>query len=92
MKVVINDRHGGFGLSAEGMAVYLKFKNSNQVCFSHEIARNDPALIQVVETMGERASDSYSRLKVVEIPDDVKWQIAEYDGMEWIAETHRTWR
>ncbi len=25
------------------------------------------------------------------IPDDVKWQIEEYDGLEWIAEKHRTW-
>jgi hypothetical protein len=27
----------------------------------------------------------------VDIPDDVKWQIEEYDGNEWIAESHRTW-
>jgi hypothetical protein len=28
---------------------------------------------------------------VVEIPDDVNWQVEEYDGMEHIAEKHRTW-
>jgi len=33
----------------------------------------------------------YSELKVVEIPDDVKWQLEEYDGLEWVAEKHRTW-
>ena len=27
----------------------------------------------------------------VSIPDDVEWQIEEYDGMEWVAEAHRTW-
>ena len=26
-----------------------------------------------------------------EIPDDVNWYIAEYDGIEHIAERHRTW-
>lgn len=31
-------------------------------------------------------------LKVVSIPADVEWQIEEYDGAEWIAEKHRTWR
>jgi hypothetical protein len=29
---------------------------------------------------------------VVEIPDGVEWEIAEYDGLEWVAEKHRTWR
>jgi hypothetical protein len=33
----------------------------------------------------------FAELKVVEIPDDVQWQIEEYDGKEWIAEKHRTW-
>jgi len=27
----------------------------------------------------------------VEIPDDVKWHIHEYDGLEHVAEDHRTW-
>ena len=27
----------------------------------------------------------------VEIPDDVEWQIEEYDGTEHISEKHRTW-
>lgn len=92
MNVVINDRHGGFGLSAEGMALYLKLKGKEQTCFSHEIPRNDPALIQVLLTLGERANDKYSRLKIVEIPDGISYSISEYDGMEWIAESHRTWR
>jgi len=48
-------------------------------------------LIQTIETLGDDASGSLSSLKVVEIPDDVKWQIQEYDGIEWVAEQHRTW-
>ena len=36
-------------------------------------------------------NDGYSELKVVEIPDDVEYDIQEYDGNEWVAEKHRTW-
>jgi len=57
-----------------------------------EIDRSDPALVSVVETMGEASFGKYANLKIVEIPDDVKWYVQEYDGMEHIAEEHRTWR
>ena len=55
------------------------------------IPRDDPALVKLVEQMGEAAGSVYAELKVVEIPDDVKWHICEYDGFEHIAEDHRTW-
>ena len=66
-------------------------KYRDQTFCDRDIRRNDPLLIQVVEEMGEKANDRYSELKIVEIPDDVEWQIDEYDGAEWIAEKHRTW-
>ena len=53
--------------------------------------RADPLLIQLVEELGQEANGSYSKLKVIEIPDGINYQIAEFDGQEWIAETHRTW-
>ena len=54
--------------------------------------RDDTILIQVVEKLGaEKASGTYASLKIVEIPDDVKWEIGEYDGREWVAEKHRRW-
>ena len=53
--------------------------------------RCDPVLIQVVEEMGEAANGFAADLKIVEIPDDVKWHVSEYDGWEHIAEDHRTW-
>jgi hypothetical protein len=56
-----------------------------------EIARNDSLLVQVVETLGKDASSRYSKLAVVEVPDGVEWHISEYDGLEWVAENHRTW-
>jgi hypothetical protein len=54
--------------------------------------RDDPALIRIVEELGpEVASGENAKLKVVEIPDDVEWEIDEYNGSEQIAEKHRTW-
>ena len=33
----------------------------------------------------------YAELKIVEVPDDVVWEIDEYDGLESISEVHRRW-
>ena len=141
MKVVINNRHGGFGLSDDAVKLYHKIlgkevwitgddyfptyslvppnerqdaglkygspanwhtmsmeekDNWNKVyreqTFStYDMARNDPVLVQVVEELGRNADGRHAELKIVEIPDDVEWQIDEYDGLEWVAEKHRTW-
>lgn len=48
-------------------------------------------LIETIEELGEKANGSFAKLKVVEVPDDIKWHIEEYDGKEWVAEDHRTW-
>ena len=56
-----------------------------------DVARNDPHLVQVIEELGEAANGDYASLKVVDVPDDVDWDIVEYDGREHVAERHRTW-
>ena len=102
MKIVINACHGGFGLSKEAQDLYAQLKgielgeyNKSYFFYEnlsvHEIPRDDPVLVQVVEQLGEEAGHRYSELKIVEIPDDVEWTIEEYDGLEWVAEAHRTW-
>lgn len=53
--------------------------------------RADPKLVQVVEELGELANGKCAKLAIVEIPDDVSWEIDEYDGMERVEETHRSW-
>ena len=55
------------------------------------IPRDDPALVQVVEELGDDASGRFSSLAIVKIPDGVAWQIEEHDGYEHVAEKHRTW-
>jgi len=65
--------------------------NDDTYISCRSIPRSDPLLIQVIEELGEKANSKFAELKIVEIPDDVKWTIEEYDGKEWIAEEHRTW-
>lgn len=101
MKIVINKCFGGFGLSK---AVYkelgikwdgygylsndsLGIKDDNYYAF-----RSDKRLVDAVEKVGEeKASGELAELRVVEIPDDVEWEIDEYDGIESIHEKHRSW-
>lgn len=59
--------------------------------YTNEYKRNDPILIEAVEILGEATNGCCARLKIVEIPDDIEWEIEEYDGREHIAEKHRTW-
>jgi len=98
MKVVINQCYGGFGLSSQAEMKYAELKGiklydwkEGSIYFG-ERERTDPALIQVIKKLGKKANGPYADLKIVEIPDDVEWTIEEYDGIEWIAEKHRTWR
>lgn len=138
--IVINDCHGGFGLSAMAIERYHDIMNqpvwietnrmcslvktvwlvppdqrvelpgskewqtmtdqeklnyndryNNQVWSDRDLIRDDPVLIQVVRELGTKANAPVAKLKIVEIPASVEWQIEEYDGKEWVAERHRTW-
>ena len=85
MKIVINTCFGGFSLS-EKACNELGLNNPYDA-----IERNDPKLVEVVERLGSEANGRHAQLKIVNIPDDVKWTIQEYDGSEHIAEEHQTW-
>ena len=92
-KVVINTCFGGFGLSKLAEATIAERKGIKvEDVHYYDLERDDADLVAVVEGLGsEKASGRYSRLKVVEIPDDIVWFVEEYDGSEHIAEAHRTW-
>lgn len=89
MKVVINGCYGGFSLSDEALA-YLGIPGGSR--FSYDDDRANPKLVECVEKLGEAVNhDSASYLYVVEVPDDVKWTITDYDGLEQVEEVHRVW-
>lgn len=79
-----------YAMSIEDRRAYNK-AHSEQTVYPREIERNDPVLVQVVEELGDKANGDHAELKVVDIPDDVEYFIEEYDGLEHIAESHRTW-
>lgn len=53
--------------------------------------RTDPDLIAVVEKLGDEANGDCAKLKIVEIPDGVDYEIQEYYGNESVHEKHRSW-
>jgi hypothetical protein len=53
--------------------------------------RADADLIAVIEEMGVAANSWAADIVIVTIPDNIQWHIDEYDGMEHVAENHRTW-
>lgn len=84
MKVIINQCWGGFGLSE-------KAKKMLKIKYDWDVKRNDPKLVKVVEELGKEANGQFANLKIIEIPDDIEWDIEDYDGMESIHEKHRIW-
>ncbi len=88
-RVVYNSIYGGFRLSKEGIDEYNKRTGRTE---KHDfgINRDDPILIQLVEEMGDRINDKYSKLKIISFPvkykDFLDWD--EYDGKESVIIAH----
>ena len=81
MKLVINTRYGGFGLSAAS----CKLLDCRPYDYNDIDMRTDEKLISVVEKLGNEASGSMAALEVVEIPDDyTDSMILDYDGIETV--------
>ena len=88
-------RRKGLNLVEKTMDDFVFFyedESKREIFSERDIPRDDSVLVAIVEEMGEKANNRYSFLKVVEIPDNVDWYIEEFDGDEWVAERHRTWR
>lgn len=88
----VEDREDDFyrSMSMEERQEYNRLW-AEQNFYDRDVARDDPVLVQVVEEMGQDAWGRFAELKVVDIPDDVQWEIAEYDGWESVHEVHRVW-
>lgn len=67
--------------------------NGKKVEWLHasDLTRSDPNLVQTVETLGKDADTRCSKLEIIEIPDGIEFDIDDYDGMESIHESHRSW-
>ena len=52
--------------------------------YNRDIDRADPILVQVVETLGDKASGDYAKLAIEELPKGTLYRITEYDGYESI--------
>ena len=91
MKIVINTCYGGFTLSKEAYDFLGLDYDDREYDYEDDFNRDDPRLIECVELLGGAAAGNFAKLKIVEIPDDVKWRIEEYDGKEKVVEIHRVW-
>jgi hypothetical protein len=58
-----------------------------------EANRTDSALVQAVKELGEKANGLCADLRIIEVPDDVEWEIDDYDdsGMEHVFDRNRVW-
>ncbi len=75
-----------------GIIENYDWKKNEHYFYYGNIERDDKNLVEVVERLGSKVASGYlSKLEVVEIPDDISWEIDEYDGIESIHETHRSW-
>jgi len=49
---------------------------------TRDFDRNDPALVQMVEELGEKANGDCAGLAIEDVPAGSLWRIDEYDGNE----------
>ena len=101
MKIAINRDWGGFSVSAAiykelGIKYdnygYLDNKDFGIMSDNYLEWRSDPRLIAAIEKLGEKeSSGKLANIKVIDVPDDIEWNIDEYDGVETVEEKHRSW-
>ena len=93
MKIVVNTCYGGFGLSKEAEVEFRQKSGLSEDFWLGRLDdhRNDPILVAMVEQDAEGVSGDHAELAIIEIPEGVDWEIEDYDGIEWVAEVHRTW-
>lgn len=91
-KVAYNRCFGSFGLSEEAIHELRKLGLSvdHHGCLEGdedwaEVSRHDPRLVQVVESLGERANRPRSELGIKALRGS-RYVIREYDGRESVVE------
>lgn len=99
MKVVINKCFGGFSVSRavyEAMGKewdgygFPRNEDFGIVSDDYNAYRANQELVGAIEKVGlEAAAGFAAKLRIVEVPDGVVWEIDEYDGMETLRERSR---
>jgi len=85
-KIVYNDCFGGFSLSEQAAARYAEIKGlSAPPRYGEPEDRADPALVQVVEELGDAANGTCASLAIRELPAGTLYRIDEYDGNESVV-------
>lgn len=83
-----------YNLNIKGEDGTYKEANKTYESISFEISREnrtDQDLVAVVEQLGKKANGKFAELYVVEIPDNIEFEIDDYDGWETLRESHRSW-
>ena len=84
-EIVLNCGDGGFSLSNEALELYNKLTGpDDEVPSADYIERNDPILVQVVKTLGEKANGPRADLYIKHIEVGTKYRIDNYNGDEII--------
>lgn len=55
---------------------------ANQTLSLRDVERDDLVLVQVVEELGDAASDRFAKLRIADVPSGSLYRIDEYDGFE----------
>jgi hypothetical protein len=85
--VLINDCHGGWGMSRRAIQMFNERTGQNLKSFEFlELARHDPILVQIYRELGSRFSGDYAEIKLETIDKKYEnhYSIVEYDGMEHV--------
>jgi hypothetical protein len=83
IKVVYNNRYGGFSLSDEAVA-WLNQHGIETDTYS-DLPRHHALLVKCVEELGVRANGDFASLAVKTLIGN-KYRISEYDGSESVVE------
>lgn len=67
------------------------FDESGENIIDYIGPRDHHKLVECIETLGEKSFGECAKLKIVEVPDGIEWEVNEYDGMEVVEERHRSW-
>lgn len=101
MKVLLNRCYGGFSISEDAARKLVLTKCPHRELpeipgekfygggHRDKSARSCEFLIALAEQ--EDISGELAKLKVVEVPDGINWEIDDYDGIETVEEDHRRW-